>query len=298
MNATSKILRFVFLGCIAFLSCNVALFAQDPNDPNVTESGNPTVETPRDDIYDRYMTSEKLIIPYDHLHEKDIFWEKRIWRLIDIREKQNQHFANLKEPFINILLEHAREGDVQAFSVMAKDGTDGDDFSNPLTQQEMQTLGSSVDTVISFDPETFEEIVNVVVNELNPEDVKQYRLKEVWFFDEETSQMNVRILGVAPIINRYDENGNFLNAGALFWAYYPELRPILSKHACYNEHNDVNHQSWEDVFEARMFSSYIIKESNVYDRRIQDYKSGINILVESDKVKDNMFHFEHDLWSY
>lgn len=291
MNATSNFLRFLLLSCLAFMSFQVNSFAQG-EDPNVTESGNPEDTRPRDDIYDRYMTNEKLVLTYDFLHEKDVFWEKRIWRLIDIREKRNLHFANVKEPFINILLNSAREGNIQVYSVY------DDEFTTPLTQEEMQTLGSSVDTIITFDPETFQEIVQVVVNELNPEDVKQYRLKEVWFFDEEASNLSVRILGLAPIINRYDDNGNFLNSGPMFWAYYPELRPVLAKHASYNESNDVNHMSWEDVFEARIFSSYIIKESNVYDRRIQDYKSGIDVLYEADKVKDGMFHFEHDLWSY
>jgi gliding motility associated protien GldN len=289
MNYLKKWTSFGF-ACFFSLTC----FGQNV----LTESGNPQNTVPRDDIYERKIMSEKLILPYDHLHEKDIFKEKRVWRLIDIREKPNQHFANIKEPFINILLEHAREGDIQAFSVMAKDGTDGDNFSNPLSQQEVSVIGRSIDTISYFDPEDFSERVDVVVNELNPEDVKQYRLKEVWFFDEETSQMDVRILGIAPIINRYDENGNFLNSGAMFWTYYPELRPVLSRHACYNSHNDVNHQSWEDIFEARMFSSYIIKESNVHDRRVQDYTSGIAALVEADKIKDDLFHFEHDIWSY
>jgi hypothetical protein len=36
----------------------------------------------------------------------------------------------------------------------------------------------------------------------------------------------------------------------------------------------------------------------VYDRRIQDYKTGIDALLEADKIKDGMFHFEHDLWEY
>jgi gliding motility associated protien GldN len=294
MSATSKILKILAFFCLTILPFT-GVFAQveDPEeDPNVTESGKPRDTIPRDDIYDRYMTAEKLTLAYDHLHEKDVMWEKRIWRLIDTREKRNHHFAYEKKPFIRILLDAAKKGDIQAFSVI------DDEFTTALTQEEMQQLGSSVDTVITFDPETFQEIVTVVVNELNPNDVKQYRLKEVYFFDEERSDLGVRILGIAPIVNRYDDNGNFLNSGPMFWTYYPDMRRILAKTPYFNESNDVNHMSWEDVFEARIFSSYIIKESNVYDRRIQDYKSGIDVLYESDKIKDGIFHFEHDLWDY
>jgi gliding motility associated protien GldN len=291
MNTTSKFLNILVLLLLSVIPFSFTL-AQEEEDPNVTESGKPKTDKPRDDIYDRYMTAEKLILNYEHLHEKDIMWEKRIWRLIDVREKRNQHFANVKKPFINVLLEAAKSGNIQAYTV------DNDEFTTALTTEEMQTLGSSVDTVITFDPETFQEIVTVVVNELDPNDVKQFRIKEVYFFDEERSDLGVRILGIAPIINRYDDNGNFLNSGPMFWTYYPDLRPILAKTPYFNENNDVNHMSWEDVFEARIFASYIIKESNVYDRRIQDYKSGVDILYESDKIKDGIFNFEHDLWDY
>ena len=68
-------------------------------------------------------------------------------------------------------------------------------------------MGASIDTVTTFDPVTYEEKIQVVRNELNPEDIKRYRLKEVWFFDEESSTMNVRILGIAPLIDVKDENG-------------------------------------------------------------------------------------------
>ena len=260
---------------------------------NVTESGNVEQVTPRDNFYSRYLHTERPILQYDYIHEKDVFWEKRIWRLIDVREKMNHIFKDEKKPFITVLLDAAKAGDITLYH------TFDDQFTQPMSSGECSSIGSQVDTVCTFDPDTFEEICLPVVNEFNPEDVKQYRLKEVYFFDEETSKMDVRILGVAPIIDRYDDNGNFLNSGPMFWAYYPEMRETLARTEAFNVHNDAARMSWEDVFEARMFSSYIIKESNVYNRRIKDYQnSPMAVLLESDKIKENMFHFEHDLWSY
>jgi gliding motility associated protien GldN len=297
MNAHLKFIPCLFLGLAITLLSTTTAWAQggdEPvNNPNMTESGNTTDDRPRDNFYDRYLYTEEQIIPYDFIHEKDVFWEKRIWRLIDIREKMNHPFKNEKEPFITILLDHAKEGDITLYHVM------DDEFTQAMTQDEMQNIGSSVDTIITFDPDTFEEIVQVVVNDLNPEDIKKYRIKEVYFFDEETSTMDVRILGIAPIIDRVDDNGNFLNSGPMFWAYYPELRGILARHEAFNPLNDAARMSWEDVFEARLFSSYIIKESNVYDRRIKDYKTNpMDMLLESDRIKEQIFNFEHDLWSY
>lgn len=295
MNVNHKLLRFFVLGLVLTVMTPTFVWAQPDNSSNVTESGNVDQVKPRDNFYDRYLYTEKQVIPYDFIHEKDVFWERRIWRLIDIREKMNHAFKNEKEgeSFIEIILAHAKAGDITLYH------TFNDEFTEAMTQEEMQNLGSSVDTIITFDPETFEEIVQVVVNDLNPEDIKKYRLKEVYFFDEEKSALDVRILGIAPIIDRVDNNGNFLNSGPMFWAYYPELRDILARHEAFNPHNDAARMSWEDIFEARLFASYIIKESNVYDRRIKDYKTNpMDMLLESDKLKEQIFHFEHDLWSY
>jgi hypothetical protein len=52
------------------------------------------------------------------------------------------------------------------------------------------------------------------------------------------------------------------------------------------------------VFQKRYFASYIIKEDNVFDRSIGDYALGLDALLESERIKNEMFELEHDLWHY
>jgi hypothetical protein len=66
----------------------------------------------------------------------------------------------------------------------------------------------------------------------------------------------------------------------------------------FNRSNDAERRSFDDIFLKRFFSSYITKESNVYDRRIEDYKTGLDALLEAQKIKEDMINFEHDLWEY
>ncbi len=283
--------KIVGLALLVSVCAPFTLIAQP--DPAVTESGKVKKTTPRDNFYDRYLHTEEQVLPYDYVHEKDVFWEKRIWRLIDINEKRNHIFKDQNNPFLNVLFDAAEEGDITLYHVM------DDQFSTPMTQSEVNGLRFSIDTTLIFDPITFKDSMVVVRNELNWEDIKQYRIKEVYFFDEETSTLSVRILGIAPIIERLDDNGNYLNSGPLFWAYYPEMRQVLARTEVFNPHNDAARMSWEDVFEARLFDSYIIKEGNVYDRRIKDYVNNpMDILLESQKIEERLFNFEHDLWSY
>ncbi len=64
----------------------------------------------------------------------------------------------------------------------------------------------------------------------------------------------------------------------------------------YNRQNDAQRMSFDDLFWKRMFNSYIKKESNIYDRQIIDYTSGIDALLESEKIRIQMQDIEHDVW--
>ncbi len=269
------------------------LSAQSP-EASLTESGEPVDEgdLPVDGIVEKKLTVEHRVLPYDDIREIDIFWEKRIWRVIDVREKMNKHFIYPDRPFFKILLDAAINEDITVYS------PEDDKFLHPLTADEVAAQVSFLDTTIVFDPETYEEIIQVVRNEINPEDIKRFRLKEDWFFDRETSTLQVRILGIAPIQDVTDDNGNFLYEKVMFWVYYPDARKVLAREKAYIEGNDASLTSWEDIMEMRYFSSYIYKESNVYDRRLKDYLSGVDLLLESERIKQSIFNFEQDLWSY
>lgn len=269
----------------------------------VTESSEPMGDdvliTPLDDIVEKRIMQERFILPYEPIREADLFWEKRIWRVLDIREKMNRPFSYPDAPFFQILVEGVESGDIATYAE--------EDFKRKLTNEDLTQMLFSVDTITVTNPETYEEELTIVQNEINYEDIKRFRIKEIWFFDEESSVLNVRILGIAPVKDVYDENtGDYLFEQPLFWLYYPDTREYLARHKVYIPGNDANPLSWEDFFEMRPFSSYIYKESNVDGFRLQDYpslagddlNSGIQRLLESEKIKESIFNFEHDLWSY
>ncbi|MEL6925871.1 MAG: gliding motility protein GldN, partial [Bacteroidota bacterium] len=280
MKIALKILSSLFV----FALLANPLMAQVPETTR-TESSVPDEDRPLDDIVEKRLIDERRVLPYEPIREADIFWEKRIWRVIDVREKMNLPFAYPEKPFFSILMDAATNGDINVYS------TDDDKFSFRLEPDEVASMGATVDTVITFDPETYEEQVQVVRNEINPEDVKQFRVKEIWFFDEEASSLKQRILGIAPLIDVFDDNGNYRFTKPMFWVYYPECREMLARHKVFNPGNDAAPGTWEDLFEMRFFASYIYKESNVYDRRLQDYLSGVDLLLEADKIKQEIFNY-------
>ncbi len=247
---------------------------------------------PLDDITERELVSDHRVLPYPPTQERDIFWEKRIWQIIDTRTLKNLPFRYPEKPFFTVLTEEIKKGNITPYSA------DDDKFSRVLTPEEFNQILSTTDTVPIFDPETYEQHLQIVRNDINPEDIYLYRIKEIWWVDSRYSQLKVRILGIAPIKAVFDDQGNFRYYKPLFWIYYPEARHALARHRVFNPWNDASTLSWEDWIEMRFFDSWIIKESNVHDRRIEDYASGIEALREGQRIKDEIFNFEQDLWSY
>ena len=67
----------------------------------------------------------------------------------------------------------------------------------------------------------------------------------------------------------------------------------------FNPYNDAQRISFDDLFMQRRFSSYIYGESNVFDdRTIIEYTTGKDAMFEAERIKTELFNFEHDLWEY
>ncbi len=274
-------LMYIVLTVCNLLALCQAGFAQ-------TESGNPALN----DITERKLQRQEHPLPYAPVREADLLWEQQVWRIIDTREKINLPFRYPKQPFITVLAEAVESGRLQAFS------TEDDEFSLPLSQQELQRMIYRTDTVPVWDFDTDEEVYQIVQNTLNPEDIKRYRIKEHWYFDTRTSTLKVRILGIAPLIEEYDDNGNFKYERPLFWIHYPSARELLARTTVPTNGRVHHPMSWTDWLDMRQFSSHITKVANVHDARLQDTYSGAELLQQAQMLEAERFNWEHDLWSY
>lgn len=252
------------------------------------------VEEKLDGAYEKVTLKEREIIPYDHVRESDVIWSKRIWRVIDCKEKVNLPFVHPKLGLVKVVHDAAKKGELQVYNP----GEIGEVFKETISTQDVQNIGVRNDTISRINIETGLEERVATFNDFDPSTVTKLRLKEDWFFDKETSTMLVRIIGVALIREKLTENGDVLGDEVMYWVYYPDLRSILSQYPVYNIKNEAATMSWEDLFEIRYFSSYVMKESNAYDRRIKDYAAGLDLLYESDRIQNDIRNYESDLWEY
>lgn len=281
--------RIIFVG-IAFLLGSVNVQSQ-------------TVNTVLDGAYVPEHVQTKRVVPYPYLREADVMWSKKIWRTLDLKEKLNHplYFPleelndrnSLFTVIKNALLE---EGSITAYGLGPTQ--DDDEFNYPLTPAQIDSILNPVISVAQEDLLTGEINYIDTPAPVQSEMVTQYHMKEHWVFDRQRSERYVRIIGLCPRAESYDEQGDLRGYKPLFWLYYPECRYVFQNAWVFNPSNGAERRSFEEIFQKRRFASFIHKEANVYDRPIASYAQNIDALLEAERIKEELFLVEHDLWHY
>jgi gliding motility associated protien GldN len=278
------------------LTMTFALFAM----VDTLEAQTPNV---LDGAYVKETNLTKRVIPYPHLREADVMYKRRIWQELDLRQKFNHPFyfpldpiqdrQNLFDVIRDALLV---EGSLVAYS--AGPLGEDDEFTFPLSADSIRKILNPVTLVKQYDD--YGEVIGTVpqTNELASDKVTRYRIKEDWIWDRQRSERYVRILGIAPMMEDFDVDGNSIGFRPLFWLYYPECRYVFANSEVYNMFNDAQRRTYEDLFQKRYFSSYIVKEDNSFNRMIVSYARGLDALAESERIQQELFNLEHDIWHY
>ncbi|HPT09071.1 MAG TPA: gliding motility protein GldN, partial [Bacteroidales bacterium] len=239
-----KKVLFIVLTLLAVTALDLTAKAQPIEDP-----------PPRDGVYDKTAIKEVQPIPYPYLREADVVWTRRIWRIIDMREKMNQPFYFPEKPqndwrsFVQILMDGLREETIIAYS------PESDQFLVPMKYTEIRDKLEKIDSVRLPRPDNPDIMYDTVIrNEFDPANVKKLKIKEDYYFDRQRSVMEVRILGICPVVDEIDKTtGEKRFEKNLFWVYFPECRNLFAKNEMFNMKNgSAGRLTYDDVFMKRI----------------------------------------------
>jgi gliding motility associated protien GldN len=247
--------------------------------------------------------ADKKSIEYPEVDDTDVLWSKVVYEFIDLNEKLNfqllfpvndEQYTSTRKSLWKIIRENVENGSIdEVFDVR------NDNFlnSNKITGTEkIKDFYGSKYTPGDSRPQTY----------ATSSDITGYKIKGVWFFDKKHSEMKYRLLGIQPVGRNLKEFGK---EQGYFWIWYPSIRDILSNHMVFNDKNNNNRISFDDLLVNRRFSSYIYKYDNVYgDRTIRDYirqRNGesnrqyqLRLIMESERIKKEILDFDVDMWGY
>lgn len=254
-------------------------------------------QTVDDEVYTKENIPGKTPLSYASIREADVMWSKKLWQMVDCRKRMNQvlyfpvNDMNDRKSLIQVIMHGIKNEGLTAYRT--------DQFKEILTRDEVyQEMGAGERTQRIQQPDgSYKD--TVIQQEVRFDEIKKYMIKEQWYFDRKYSDMKVRVVGVCPIREYIDDDTGEKRKSQVFWVYYPEARSLFANWEVFNRRNDAQRISYDDWFHQRRFDSYVVQVSNVYGNRlVEEYTTGINTLLEAERIREEIFEFEHDLWEY
>lgn len=223
------------------------------------------------------------VVPYAPLRQADVAWERRVWRVVDLHDPMNHPLLSPQEEVKGCwgLLAILRntllgEGGITAYDPgpLAEDDT----FKIPFSREDLLHLYAGLDS------SPFRAMTRLMI-------------KEDWVFDKQRSVMEVRIIGIAPMVEVRGADGELRGHIPLFWLYYPECRYVFSRWPALQAKGG-QRLSYEELFAQRRFRSVIAKVSTTQGRMIAGYTMGLDALLESEHFREQLEQVGFDLWNY
>lgn len=247
------------------------------------------------------------VTPYQHIREGDMMWSKKIWRIIDLRQRINHPLYYPTEPqggfddrmsLIDLIIYGVKN---EGLSIYSPDDP-YNEFKIPMTHEELIIrLGGGIDTLPIENLLTNEIEYKPVTKDIKTSEVKEFLVLEGWFRDRKRSVQEVRILGLCPVRCYYREDDidqeNQMKK-LIGWVYFPEARRIFSNHQVFNPNNSSEHRTFDDILQKRLFASFIVRIGNTYNNRnINSYTIGLKAILEGEKISENQLRKEYsDFW--
>lgn len=264
------------------------------------------VEPQPGDYYKRSFMWENKPQQYDYVRESDIYWERVVWRLIDVREKENQYFYFPSSPdgvrgrknLAYVLWDAINLGEIELF--------EDDEMKIPLDCQKVIDRATRSDTIQMevYDDYGEADYTTVLIpHEFKSDDIYQYAIKEIVYLDRSRSGMQVQKIGLAPMEDRYkviDGETEYMGTVTLFWIpmMSQQVRDLLARKETYYRENLVQLPTWEYAFNSFLYTSFITRVDNVYNRAIHDYLTGEDALLESQRLEEEIMNISLDMWEY
>ncbi|MBP5306979.1 MAG: gliding motility protein GldN [Paludibacteraceae bacterium] len=254
------------------------------------------------DLPTSYEMEDLKPIEFVNPRADDIYWQKVVYRVIDLRERMNyplyypEEANDGRESFFAIIFKLVNDRKVPAFRYNER--TEKFNKDNLIDVEEDFLKKYDLIYKTKVNPTTKVKTFEVEDADIPNTEVIKYYVKEVWFFDKNSSTFNVKIISICPVL--VTNKGVGIQSYPLFWIPFDNLRPYLvQREVMITDKNNGARMSYDDLFMKRRFASNIYKESNLQNRMILQYNATPeDVKREQERIKTDILNEEQDLWEY
>jgi Gliding motility associated protein GldN len=271
------------------------------------------------------------------IDESNIMWKQRLWRRMDLNEKQNQPFFSKGNEITKYLMEWVQSGVLQPYrNDSLKTKITKEDFLKNLVMENIgnENALSDAEKAAGFGTESaggttagaddgwgdpkpktpatgttpakndgFNNPAPVVDNSNNLYYAKQLSVLEIRedaIFDKQRSRLYYDIQSITIIIPANMTTAGFdKNVGSFRYKDLDKLFRSNPNCVWYNEQNEAQHKNMADAFDLRLHHARIIKKGNSKDDDLDTIYGGAKQgLVMSQQEEYKLMEMEHNLWEY
>jgi len=122
-----------------------------------------------------------------------------------------------REEFVKDLMEVALSGKVRAYDAF---------LYTRLSPDLVRRIGSRTDTIrLQRAEPPYNYYDTVVSRSMSIHDITRIRFLEEWQVNPMNMQITKKVLGIAPMLENYDETGTFRGYQPMFWIFYDNRYP-------------------------------------------------------------------------
>ena len=265
------------------------------------------------------------------IDESNIMWKQRLWRRMDLNEKQNQPFFSKGNEITKYLIEWVQSGVLQPYrNDSLKTKISKEDFMKNLVME--NSIGdnalSDAEKAAGFgtesgggaaaddgwgDPKPKTPTTGAANDGFNgpkpassggeyyfPKELSVLEIREDAIFDKQRSRLYYDIQSITVIIPANKTTAGFDKNVASF--KYKDLDKLFrSNPNCvwYNEQNEAQHKNMADAFDLRLFHARLTKKGNSKDDDLDTIYGGAKQgMIQSQQLEYKLMEMEHNLWEY
>lgn len=244
----------------------------------------------------------------------DVVWSRIVYRVIDMREKQNYQFYFPLRPndeyrsLFRVMLDAIVDG-APVYKKNARE-------IKPSFSDSLQLRGTELSKTFAYNDNSDYNLiqVNPVTQQFTLENTQyqnyiknqlKFLIQEIIFFDKHTSRMYSNILAIAPLYALQPDNVEskesmaYFRGSVLCWFAFDDLRPYLAKQFVIPNGNETQRLTYDEFFSQKLYSTYLLGDSNMFNRMLLEYVVNPNkIRKEQKRIETELMNVEQDIWEY